>query len=96
MTMSMNHDEIKILLKEEFEYYPIRIRKSKKTDKIMAKRKRKKEKHTHKSKDRVTRTPLKSGGEFTQVLRKLREFLYKLQCFENTIISLSSDNRLPL
>ena len=38
------------------------------------KQKQRSTKHTHKTKDRVTRTPLKSGGEH-KVLRKGRQFL---------------------
>ena len=62
---------VQICLKEEFEDTKrvIRICISKKnTHNTMAKKvqmdKQRSTKHTHKTKDRVTRTPLKTGGEF--------------------------------
>jgi len=70
-------------LKEEFEDTKgvIRIRKSKKDrrhngqKKNGQKDKQRSTKQTHKTKDRVTRTPLKTGGELTHVLRKGKQFL---------------------
>ena len=57
-----------ILLQEEIEDTKgvIRIRKSKKNRQHNDQEKKDKQlstKHTHKTKDRVTRTPLKTGGE---------------------------------
>jgi hypothetical protein len=58
------------VMKKEFEDTEgvIRIRISKNTDSTMAKKKVQKDKqrstkHTHKTKDRATRTPLKTRGE---------------------------------
>ena len=69
-------------MQEEFEDIKgvIRIRKSKDRQHNDQKKKGKQwsTKHTHKTKDRVTRTPLKIRG-WTQVLRKVRHFLQYLR-----------------
>ena len=38
-------------------------------------------KHTHKTKDRVTRTPLKTGGELMCSISGTRRYLYCFPCF---------------